>query len=226
MAPQRGWAGRITNITNIWLIENVLKQQIFSQCQQETLYSIKVWIIDSEIQMTCDSYRSEYLHLRVNLPVDFKSFKGSDNHIVVISSWKYPPSSSILRFLTLLILYTNHKIVCLTELNCLGGTWYLKVSCSNRHLPPAIFSAKSVTIWVKLMGPGASPTRLFASASEIGRPILTKASFRSLAVMIPSLSTSMIPKASLNSWICFWLNKVKMLEPDFLAFFDPFPGWK
>ena len=97
-APQRGWAGRITNITNIWLIENVLKQQIFSQCQQETLYSIKVWIIDSEIQMTCDSYRSEYLHLRVNLPVDFKSFKGSDNHIVVISSWKYPPSSSILRF--------------------------------------------------------------------------------------------------------------------------------
>jgi len=83
-----------------------------------------------------------------------------------------------------------------------------------------------VTIWVKLIGPGASPTKLLASASVMGRPMLTKAALRSGAVMMPSLSTSMMPKASLNSWICFWLKSVKMLEPDFFAFFDPFPGFE
>merc|ERR1719410_3106854 len=31
----------------------------------------------------------------------------------------------------------------------------------------------------------------------------------------------MMPNASLNSWICFCENREKMLEPDFLAFFDP-----
>ena len=103
--------------------------------------------------------------------------------------------------------------------------WTLNSYFDFYNLPPAIFSAKSVTIWVKLMGPGASPTRLLASASVMGRPMLTKAAFKSLAVMMPSLSTSMIPKASLNSWICFWLKREKMLDPDFLAFFDPFPGW-
>ena len=88
-------------------------------------------------------------------------------------------------------------------------------------LPPAIFSAKRVTIWVKLMGPGASPTMLLASASDTGLPMAVKAAFKSFGVMIPSLSTSMIPKASLNSWICFWLKRAKMFEPDFLAFLDP-----
>lgn len=33
--------------------------------------------------------------------------------------------------------------------------------------------------------------------------------------MMPSLSTSMMPKASLNSWICFWLNREKMFEEAF-----------
>ena len=44
--------------------------------------------------------------------------------------------------------------------------------------------------------------------------------------MMPSLSLSMMPKASLNSWICFWENREKMFEPDFFAFFDPLLGWK
>merc|ERR1719384_2325136 len=42
--------------------------------------------------------------------------------------------------------------------------------------------------------------------------------------MMPSLSLSMMPKASLNSWICFWENREKMFEPDFFAFFDPLLG--
>jgi hypothetical protein len=50
-------------------------------------------------------------------------------------------------------------------------------------------------------------------------PTEAKAALRSLAVMMPSLSASMMPKASLNSWICFWLKRVKMFDPDFLAFF-------
>jgi hypothetical protein len=33
-----------------------------------------------------------------------------------------------------------------------------------------------------------------------------------------------MPKASLNSWICFWLKRVKMFDPDFLAFF-PFGAY-
>ena len=53
----------------------------------------------------------------------------------------------------------------------------------------------------------------------------SKAFFRSGAVMIPSLSLSMMPNASLNSWICFCENREKMFEPDFLAFFDPLGGW-
>ncbi len=50
-------------------------------------------------------------------------------------------------------------------------------------------------------------------------PTEAKAALRSLAVMMPSLSASMMPNASLNSWICFWLKRVKMFDPDFLAFF-------
>ena len=58
------------------------------------------------------------------------------------------------------------------------------------------------------------------------KEITSKAFFRSGAVMMPSLSLSMMPKASLNSWICFWENREKMFEPDFFAFFDPLLGWK
>jgi len=40
---------------------------------------------------------------------------------------------------------------------------------------------------------------LLASLSLMGRPMATKAALRSGAVMMPSLSLSMMPKASLNS---------------------------
>jgi hypothetical protein len=53
-------------------------------------------------------------------------------------------------------------------------------------LPPAIFSAKRMTIWVKLTGPGASPTIPEASPSEMERPTEAKAAFKSLADRIPS----------------------------------------
>jgi hypothetical protein len=53
-------------------------------------------------------------------------------------------------------------------------------------LPPAIFSAKRMTIWVKLTGPGASPTIPAASPSEMERPTDAKAAFKSLADRIPS----------------------------------------
>ncbi len=47
--------------------------------------------------------------------------------------------------------------------------------------------------------------------------VAIKLTLRSLAVMMPSLSVSMMPKASLNSWICFWEKYWKMLI-SFLAF--------
>ena len=54
------------------------------------------------------------------------------------------------------------------------------------NLPPAIFSAKRMTIWVKLTGPGASPTIPEASPSEMDLPTEAKAALRSLADRIPS----------------------------------------
>merc|ERR1719278_837942 len=106
--------------------------------------------------------------------------------------------------------------------NISASIWPLISNASNdliitwsSSVPPDIFSAKRVTIWVKLMGPGASPTMLFASESLMGRPMPSNAFLRSGAVMMPSLSLSMMPKASLNSWICFWLNREKMFEEAF-----------
>merc|ERR1712165_682967 len=94
---------------------------------------------------------------------------------------------------------------------------------SSSSAPPAIFSAKRVTICVKLTGPGASPSMPDASPSEMDLPTAPKAFFKSEADRMPSLSVSMMPKASLNSWICLWENMAKMLEPERLAFLDPDP---
>merc|ERR1711990_643907 len=59
--------------------------------------------------------------------------------------------------------------------NISASIWPLISKASNdliitwsSSVPPDIFSAKRVTIWVKLMGPGASPTMLFASESLMG----------------------------------------------------------
>ena len=84
--------------------------------------------------------------------------------------------------------------------------------------PPAIFSAKSMTICVKLTGPGASESMPWASPSETDFPTPAKAATRSELDKRPSLSASMIPKASLNSWICLWEKRANTLEPLFLAF--------
>merc|ERR1719486_374531 len=94
---------------------------------------------------------------------------------------------------------------------------------SSSSAPPAIFSAKSMTICVKLTGPGASESMPDASPSEIDFPTPAKAATRSELDKRPSLSASMIPKASLNSWICLWEKRANTLEPLFLAFFDPEP---
>ena len=88
----------------------------------------------------------------------------------------------------------------------------------NYCLPPAIFSAKSVTICVKLTGPGDSESMLSASPPEIDLPTAANALTKSSADKRPFLSQSMIPKASLNSWICLCENMAKMFEPLFLAF--------
>merc|ERR1712203_1008644 len=70
--------------------------------------------------------------------------------------------------------------------NISASIWPLISKASNDRIitwsssvPPDIFSAKRVTIWVKLMGPGASPTMLFASESLMGRPMPSKAFLRS-----------------------------------------------
>merc|ERR1712211_159460 len=94
---------------------------------------------------------------------------------------------------------------------------------SSSSAPPAIFSAKSITICVKLTGTGASESMPCASPSETDLPTELKAATMSLEDKRPSLSASMIPKASLNSWICLWEKRAKTLEPLFLAFFDPEP---
>merc|ERR1712098_758403 len=94
---------------------------------------------------------------------------------------------------------------------------------SSSSAPPAIFSAKSITICVKLTGPGASESMPWASPSETDLPTELKAATMSEEDKRPSLSASMIPKASLNSWICLWEKRAKTLEPLFLAFFDPEP---
>ena len=88
----------------------------------------------------------------------------------------------------------------------------------QNHLPPAIFSAKSVTICVKLTGPGDSESMLLASPEEMDLPTAANALTKSSADKRPFLSQSMIPKASLNSWICLCENMAKMFEPLFLAF--------
>merc|ERR1719461_990476 len=94
---------------------------------------------------------------------------------------------------------------------------------SSSSAPPAIFSAERMTICVKLTGPGASESMPWASPSEMDLPTEEKAATMSEEDKRPSLSASMIPKASLNSWICLWLKRAKTLEPLFLAFFDPEP---
>lgn len=105
--------------------------------------------------------------------------------------------------------------------------WGRALYSLNVHSPPAIFSAKSMTNCVKLTGPGASASMPEASESEMDLPTEAKAATRSLAVMIPSLSWSMIPKASLNSWICFCEKRAKMLLPLRLAFLKVWrwPAW-
>ena len=85
-------------------------------------------------------------------------------------------------------------------------------------LPPAIFSAKSVTICVKLTGPGDSESMESASPPEMDLPTAANALTKSSADKRPFLSQSIIPKASLNSWICLCENMAKMFEPLFLAF--------
>merc|ERR1719251_161754 len=94
---------------------------------------------------------------------------------------------------------------------------------SSSSVPPAIFSAKSVTICVKLTGPGDSESMLLASPEEMDLPTAANALTKSSADKRPFLSQSMIPKASLNSWICLCENMAKMFEPLFLAFLDPAP---
>merc|ERR1712203_558337 len=63
--------------------------------------------------------------------------------------------------------------------NIPASIWPLTSKASNDRIitwsssvPPDIFSAKRVAIWVKLMGPGASPTMLFASESLMGADAL------------------------------------------------------
>ena len=90
--------------------------------------------------------------------------------------------------------------------------------CFRNILPPAIFSAKSVTICVKLTGPGDSESMLLASPEEMDLPTAANALTKSSSDKRPFLSQSMIPKASLNSWICLCENMAKMFEPLFLAF--------
>ena len=95
---------------------------------------------------------------------------------------------------------------------------YTLKSVFQNYLPPAIFSAKSVTICVKLTGPGDSESMLSASPPEIDLPTAANALTKSSSDKRPFLSQSMIPKASLNSWICLCENMAKMFEPLFLAF--------
>ena len=95
---------------------------------------------------------------------------------------------------------------------------YTLKSVFQNYLPPAIFSAKSVTICVKLTGPGDSESMLLASPEEMDLPTAANALTKSSSDKRPFLSQSMIPKASLNSWICLCENMAKMFEPLFLAF--------
>ena len=85
-------------------------------------------------------------------------------------------------------------------------------------VPPAIFSAKRVTICVKFTGPGDSESMESASPPEMDLPTAANALTKSSADKRPFLSQSIIPKASLNSWICLCENMAKMFEPLFLAF--------
>ena len=74
------------------------------------------------------------------------------------------------------------------------------LQCVLFHVsPPAIFSAKRVTSCVKLTGPGASESMLDASPPDTDLPTFAKAFSRSEALMMPSLSVSIMPNASLNS---------------------------
>merc|ERR1711911_34964 len=75
---------------------------------------------------------------------------------------------------------------------------------SSSSVPPAILPANRVTIWVKFMGP-------WASSEPMDLPWLPKAVTRSEAEMRPSLSQSMMPKASLNCWMAEWEKESKML---------------
>merc|ERR1719362_79373 len=63
----------------------------------------------------------------------------------------------------------------------------------------------------QFMGPGASSSIPWASPEPMDLPWLPKAVTRSEAEMRPSLSQSMMPKASLNCWMAEWEKESKML---------------
>merc|ERR1719397_2001697 len=93
---------------------------------------------------------------------------------------------------------------------CLKASKDLRM-VSSSSVPPAILPANRVTIWVKFMGPGASSSMPWASPDPMDLPWLPKAVTRSEAEMRPSLSQSMMPKASLNCWMAEWEKESKML---------------
>merc|ERR1719215_1339981 len=82
---------------------------------------------------------------------------------------------------------------------------------SSSSDPPAILVANRVTIWVKFMGPSTSSSIAWASPPPMLFPWAAKAATRSEEDRRPSLSVSMIPKASLNCWIAEWEKDSKML---------------
>ena len=76
-----------------------------------------------------------------------------------------------------------------------------------RYLPPDIFSAKRVTIWVKLTGPGASPTMLLASASEMGLPeVQNKCSLNGVFFVIFKSNSSNAAIKLISAYIAFALH--------------------
>merc|ERR1719490_727881 len=82
---------------------------------------------------------------------------------------------------------------------------------ASSHSEAENLSPNRVTIWVKFMGPGASSSIPWASPEPMDLPWLPKAVTRSEAEMRPSLSQSMMPKASLNCWMAEWEKESKML---------------
>ena len=141
-----------------------------------------------------------FLHICVDFAVDFEGIESLEDGVIIISTYNSKKKTSWDKF----------------KMN-LAEHWF-SANHETIHLPPAIFSAKSITICVKLTGPGASESMPWASPSETDLPTELKAATMSEEDKRPSLSASMIPKASLNSWICLWEKRAKTLEPLFLAF--------